>query len=146
MSKSQKIFVILLRMAMGWFLLYQGISAILNSAWTIEPLITSAKTFPEFYASVLDPGVLPYVTYMIKGLYILSGALLLLGIFVRIGALVGMMVMLFFYFPRLAFPYVGEQFYIVDTHLLITVVLAYLFAIRAGEFFGLGTFFKFSRY
>jgi thiosulfate dehydrogenase [quinone] large subunit len=145
MTRSQKLLVILLRMAVGWYLLYQGIVAF-NPNWSLAPYIANPHTFPNFYASIAQHGTLTYIEFLIKGMFILAGALLIGGIFVRIGALIGMALMLFFYFPLLAFPYVGPGYYLIDEHLLIAILLAYLFAIRAGEFFGIGTMFKFSRY
>ena len=146
MTRSQKLLVIFLRMAVGWFLLYQGITAILNPDWSLLPFIQPAYTFPEFYASISAQDILPYITYLVKGLFVISGALLIAGLFVRIGAFLGIILMLFFYFPGLSFPYVGSGYYIIDNNLLLAILLAYLFVIRAGEFFGLGTMFRFSRY
>jgi thiosulfate dehydrogenase [quinone] large subunit len=146
MTRTQTFLVILLRIAVGWFLLYQGIVAIFNPGWSILPLVQPAHTFPQFYAAVTQANVLMYVTYLIKGLFIIAGLSLILGILVRIGALLGILVTLFFYFPTLAFPYSGTGYYIIDPHLLVAIVLAYLFVVKAGEFFGLGKLLHFSRY
>jgi thiosulfate dehydrogenase [quinone] large subunit len=148
-NKPTKLFLILLRVAVGWFFLYQGITAILDPQWSVLPFISHAHTFPDFYTSVSDPVTASYMSYLIKGLYVLIGALIVSGLFVRIGALLGALIMLFFYFPLLQFPYVtyaGSVYYIVDYHLVMVILLLYLFAARAGEVFGLGTLFKFSRY
>jgi thiosulfate dehydrogenase [quinone] large subunit len=146
MSRIQKGVIIILRIIVGWFFLYAGISAIIDPSWSIEPFIQGAHTFSHFYQSISTPTILPYFTYLIKGIFVLSGGLLILGIFVRIGALFGMALMLFFYFPLLAFPYVTGGYYLVDYHIIAVIALLFLFTIRAGEFFGLGTMFKFSRY
>ncbi len=146
MSRSAKLFIILIRIAVGWYFLYQGIIAILNSSWSILPYIKDAHTFTGFYSYLAHSTLLPYLSYSIKGLFIIIGALLILGIFVRIASLLGALLMLFFYFPLLHFPYVSGTFYIIDEHAVMILLLLYLGAIRAGEFFGLGSMFRFSRY
>ncbi len=147
MSKTTKLSLILLRVAVGWYFLYEGIKAILNPNWSIEPLLKGAQSFPNFYGALLDPAFLPYVSYMVKGTLLLIGALIVIGIFVRVAALLGMIVvLLFYYFPHFSFPYASGTHYIVDQALILFLILVYLFFARAGEYFGLGTLFKFSRY
>jgi thiosulfate dehydrogenase (quinone) large subunit len=145
-TKGSKLFLILLRVVVGWFFLYQGITMILNPQWSLLPFIQNAQTFPDFYAALTASTLIPYINYLFKGLYILIGGLLILGLFVRPAALLGALIMLFLYFPLLKFPYVDSVYYIVDQHLVMVFVLMYLFAVRAGEFFGLGSMFHFSRY
>lgn len=150
MNKTTKLALILLRIATGWYFLYQGIVAITNPAWSITSLLPkNATMFPEFYAYILTPSVLPYISYLVKGTLLLIGALIAIGVFVRVAALLGMVLVLFLYLPTLNFPYVvnaGVTYYIVDPHFILLLILVYLFFARAGEYFGLGTFFKFSRY
>lgn len=150
MTKTTKLALIILRIATGWYFLYQGIVAITNSAWSVTTFLPkTASMFPEFYAYIETPGVLPYVSYLVKGTLLLIGFLIALGVFVRVAALLGMVLMLFLYLPTLNFPYVinaGVTYYIVDPHFIILLILVYLFFARAGEYFGLGTLFKFSRY
>ncbi|MDQ3014713.1 MAG: DoxX family membrane protein [bacterium] len=145
-TKVSKICLALLRIAVGWFLLYQGITAVLDPEWSIKPMIHNADTLAEFYDPIEDSDYLPYVSYVFKGLYILVGGLILLGLYVRPAALVGIVMMLFLYFPLLTFPYVNRDYFIVDQHLLLAITLLYLYAERAGEVFGLGTRFKLSRH
>ncbi|MBX4198353.1 DoxX family membrane protein [Candidatus Parcubacteria bacterium] len=145
-SKANKLVLILLRISVGWFFLYEGIISILDSQWTLLPFIKDARTFPEFYSYISQPELLPYLSFIAKGLFILIGALLIAGFFVRLGAFLGILLMLFFYFPLLSFPYVHPSHYIVDYHFVMIMVLLHLFVARAGEVFGLGSMFHFSRY
>lgn len=141
-TKVSKIFLALLRVAVGWFLLYQGITAFLDPEWSIKPMIRNADTFAEFYDPIEESDYLTYISYAFKGLYVVIGALILLGIYVRPAALVGVVMMVFLYFPLLEFPYVDKDYYLVDQHLLLAITLLYLYAERAGDVFGLGTIFK----
>lgn len=146
MNRKPKLFIVLLRVAAGWFLFYQGISAMLNSGSTILPLIKNPGTFPQFYAYVSSPSIVLSLSYIIKGALIVIGAMIILGLFVRLATLIGTTIVLFFYFPLLTFPYVTGGYYIVDGHIIFALVLLYLYAARAGEYFGLGTMFRVSRY
>lgn len=144
--KKPKILIALLRMALGWWFLYQGVSAMTQPNWTIEPFIKDAQTFPSFYAFIGAPPNLEYISYITKGLFLIIGVLLVLGIGSRIASFLGFLFMALFYFPHLNFPYVDSTYYIVDQHFIFGLILLYLFLARSGEYFGLGTMFKASRY
>ncbi len=146
MSRSSKLFIILLRIEVGWYFLYQGIVAILDSKWTLLSYIKNPGTFVGFYNTLAASSSLAYANYAIKGLLLVIGALLIIGAFVRIAGFLGVLIVLFFYFPLLHTPYVSSSYYIVDEHIIIALILLYLMAIRAGEFFGVGSMFRFSRY
>jgi thiosulfate dehydrogenase (quinone) large subunit len=141
-TKTSRLFLVILRIVVGWFLLYQGITAFLDPAWSLFSFIENAQTFPEFYNAVADPALEPFLTIAVKVLYIVIGGALITGLFVRSAALLGAALMIFLYFPRLSFPYVNEVNYIVDEHLLIAFVLLYLFTARAGEVFSLKRLFR----
>lgn len=138
MTRMQTVTLVALRIAVGWFLLYQGIIAIITPSWSILPMIKNAHTFSPFYASIGNSSTAALAGYVITGLFILVGALLILGLFVRIAALLGIGLMLFFYFPLLAFPKIGNSGYVVNEHLIIALTLLLLYFMRAGEYFSLG--------
>jgi thiosulfate dehydrogenase [quinone] large subunit len=144
--KKPKLFIALLRMALGWIFLYQGIVAITNPSWSLVPFIDHARTFPGFYASIMQEPMLGYVSYIVKGIFMIVGALLIVGAWARLAAFLGIILMLFFYFPVLHFPHVGDSYYIIDEHMIYILILLYLFMVRGSEFFGLGSMFKPSRY
>ena len=144
--RKPKLFIALLRIAVGWLFLYKGVLAIKDSSWSVLPFIKDAQTFPEFYAIVSAQPLLTYVTYSAKGIFIIAGVLLILGVGVRIASFLGVLLMSFFYFPILNFPRVGTSYYIVDEHLIYAIILLYLFAFNKKESFGLGSLFKSSRY
>jgi len=146
MGKKHKLFIVLLRVALGWLFLYKGFSAIVDPSWSIAPLIQDPLTFPEFYNTISDPLVVAYLSYAIKGLFLIIGGCLILGIGVRTVSFLGMALMLFFYFPLVQFPYVKGSYYIVNEHIIYLLLFLYMYFGRAGEYFGFGTMFKFSRY
>jgi len=147
MNRRPKLFVATLRIAIGWLFFYEGIEALLDPNWSLTSFIQNPLSFGHFYAYIInDPSLLLSLGYIVKGALVFIGALLILGLFVRVASVVGVALMLFFYFPLLAFPYVRGGYYIVDDHIIFALVLLYMFFARAGEYFGLGTMFRVSRY
>jgi thiosulfate dehydrogenase [quinone] large subunit len=144
--KKPKLFITLLRVSLGWVFLYQGIVAITDASWSLVPYIQNAKTFTGFYAGISAEPMLGYVSLVVKGVFILVGVLLILGLGHRLAPLAGIALMLFFYFPLLDFPRVGSVYYIVDEHIMYCFILAYLFVARTAEHFGISKLFHSSRY
>jgi uncharacterized membrane protein YphA (DoxX/SURF4 family) len=146
LSRSQKATIILLRLAVGWFFMYAGFVAFTSAGWSLIPQIKQAEILPQFYSTVATPTYLVLATYAVKTLYVLAGLFIFLGIFVRIGCLIGIGIMVFFYLPLLNVPYVSGGYYLVDYHIIMISALLFLFAIRAGDLFGIGSRFRFSTF
>lgn len=137
MAKMQKFFIVLLRLALGWFMFYAGITKVLNAGWSAEGYLRSAKTLPELFSWFLQPGVLPVINFVNEWGLTLLGVSLILGIFVRLSSVLGAVLMLLYYLPILKFPIVGEHSYIVDEHVIYILVLLFFAVLRAGRVWGL---------
>ncbi|MES2437369.1 MAG: DoxX family membrane protein [Patescibacteria group bacterium] len=137
MSKLSIISIVLLRISLGWYLLYWGIVAFTTEGWSIASLLENSDTFPEFYDAFSTPEMLNLLNTGFKIVLIAVGALLILGLFVRIVALIGAFIMLFLYFPLLKFPYVGTNQIIVNDYFIYAIALVYLHAARAGDYFSI---------
>ena len=137
MTQFQKTSLFLLRLAMGWFMFYAGITKVLNPAWSAVGYLKGAKTFPAFYQWLLSPGILPVVNFINEWGLTLLGVSLILGIFVRLSSSLGAVLMLLYYFPILQFPYPNSFSYIVDEHIIYALALILLASFRAGRVWGL---------
>lgn len=137
MSNGQKFWLFVLRVSMGWVMFYAGITKVLNPAWSAAGYLGAAKTFPAFYAWFLRPDILPFTNFFNEWGLTLLGVSLILGIGVRFGSVLGAALMLLYYFPVLTFPYIGQNSYIVDDHIIYALVLLYFAAVRAGRYWGL---------
>lgn len=135
--KFSNVSIFLLRIAMGWLMLYAGVTKLLNPAWSAEGYLKSAKTFAGFYQWFLQPNVLPIINFVNEWALTLLGLSLILGIMVRLSSLLGAILMLLYYFPVLGFPYVKPHSYIVDEHIIYALVLLFFAAVRAGRIWGL---------
>lgn len=136
MTKTQKTFLFLLRVALGWLFFYAGITKVLNPAWSAAGYLKGAKMFPEFYAWLASPEILPLTNFLNEWGLTLIGAALVLGIFVRFSAVLGAAMMLLYYFPVADFPYL-EHGFVVNEHIIYALALLILATFRAGWIGGL---------
>ena len=137
MTKSQKLFLFLTRIALGWLFFYAGITKVLNPNWSAAGYLRGVKTFTGFYDWLLTPTILPTVNFINEWGLTLLGVSLILGIFVRLSSVLGAALMILYYLPILDFPYVGEHSYLVDEHIIYALTLLYFAAVRAGRVMGL---------
>lgn len=136
MTQFQKVSLFIIRIALGWMYFYAGITKVLNSAWSAEGYIKGAKNFVGMYQYFLDPGILPIVNFMNQWGLLLLGISLIFGVFVRLSAACGILLMLMYYFVILQFPHPNPQSYIVDQHIIYIAVLLYFIAVSAGRVWG----------
>lgn len=136
MARFHHISLFLLRIAMGWMMFYSGITKVIDPEWSSQGYLAIAKTFTGFYQWLASPGVLPIVDFLNEWGLTLLGVSLILGIAVRLSSVLGAVLMLFYWFPVLDFPY-AEHGFIVNSHVIFALVLLYFAAVRAGRIWGL---------
>lgn len=137
MSKLQKFSLVFLRIALGWMFIYAGVSKILDPKWSAEGFLKAAKTFPEFYAWFATTANLPWVNLLNEWGLVLLGVSLVIGLWVRFSALLGIVLMGLYYFPNLQFPYANSHYFIVDSHIIFIFSLLTVWAFKAGRYWGL---------
>ena len=115
---------------------YAGITNILGPAWTSAGYLGAAKTFPGFYSWFASPANIGWVNFLNEWGLTLIGISLILGLGVRLSSILGVSLMLLYYFPVLEFPKV-EHGLIVDDHIIYAAILLFLAAVRAGRYYGL---------
>ena len=137
MTQAQKISLFLLRVVLGWMYLYAGITKIINPNWSAAGYLRGAKTFPVFYQWLVSPSLLPITNFVNEWGLTLLGLSLILGLFVRLSSSLGAIMMLLYYLPILTFPYIKDNSYLVDQHIIYASALLVLGALRAGRIWGL---------
>lgn len=137
MSKNEKIIIFALRLALGWVFFYAGLSKILDPRWSAEMFLKGAKTFNPLYQFFTQPNLLPTVNFLNEWGLTLLGVSLILGVGVRLSSILGILLMILYYFPQLNFPYVGRNSYLIDQHVIFILLLVYFYLIRAGRVWGL---------
>lgn len=137
MIKYQKASLFILRISLGWVFLYAGITKILNPNWTAAGFLKGATNMTGFFNYLMQPNVLPAVDLLNQLGLTLLGVSLILGLFVRVSAPSGVVLMVLYYLPKLDFPHPSNTSYIVDDHIVYALVLIYFAVINAGKYWGL---------
>lgn len=108
MDKLKPLFLLLLRVAVGWHLLYEGLIKLFSPGWSASGYLESSYGFLSgFYHSLAaNPATLRIVDFLnIWGL-ILIGTGLFLGILTRFSAVSGIVLLFLYYF---AYPPFGSH-------------------------------------
>ncbi len=126
-----------LRLALGWLFFYAGITKVFNPDWSAAGYLNNAKTFAGFYQYLASPALLPAVNFLNEWGLTLIGLSLILGFGVKISSVLGMALMVLYYFPVLDFPYPNPHSLIVDEHFIYFFSLWLLRDLKAGEIWGL---------
>jgi uncharacterized membrane protein YphA (DoxX/SURF4 family) len=143
-KKTTYLILSLLRIAIGWHLLYEGLIKLFNPGWTASGYLESA-TGPLaglFHAMAANEMILAIVNILNTWGLVLIGLGLFLGLFTRISQVAGI-VLLFFYYgshpPVLTEPGFfreGSYFFISKDFLEMMALLALMF-FPTGHYLGL---------
>lgn len=149
----QLVTLVLLRFLIGWHLLYEGISKILNPNWTSAGFLKESQWIMSGVSKwiVSNPEVLKVVDILNTWGLIAIGLGLILGLFTRVAAISGA-ILLLVYFMNNA-PITGIEYsiptegnnLIVNRTLIEAVALFTLAVFPTGSFFGLDTLFDKSK-
>ena len=133
MQKWEGLVVSILRMAIGWHFLYEGIAKITAGSWSSQSYLANSTSFfsPFYHWLAASPaiGVIDWLN--IIGL-ILIGLALFLGFFTRMASVSGVVLLLLYYFayPPYGFSLIttsGEShLYIVNYQLFEAIALIFL--------------------
>jgi thiosulfate dehydrogenase [quinone] large subunit len=135
-KEKTKIGLVTLRLGMGWYFFYAGLSKILNPEWTSAGYLSGAKTLPGLFEWFAQAGNVGWVDFLNEWGLLLIGLSLILGLLVRYASIAGMVLMVFYWLPVLDFPYVGHGI-IVDDHIIYMLVFYVFIKAQAGMHFGL---------
>src|SRR3989344_9521779 len=137
LNKLEARWIFLPRIALGWLMFYAGITKVLDPEWTAAGYAMSAETFPGLYAFFASPVNIGWINFVNEWGLTFLGISLILGIGVRLSSILGVALMVLYYFAILQFPYPNAHAYIVDDHIIYALILVFFVATRAGRSFGL---------
>ncbi|MBE0655896.1 MAG: DoxX family membrane protein [Bacteroidales bacterium] len=149
LDTPQKISLVVLRVAIGWHFLYEGITKILNPTWTAYGYLMDSEGFLSglFANMASNPGTMQIVDFMnIWGLTLI-GLGLMSGFLTQVSVLAGILILLFYYLshPALigvnyAIPSEGNYLWINKT-LIEMISLCVLYYFPTGRIIGIDRFF-----
>ncbi len=146
-SRQQRsIFIVLtiLRIAIGWHFLYEGLTKLLNAEWTAAGYLESA-TGPlagAYHALAASDSILAFVNILNTWGLVLIGLGLILGLFTRIAQLAGIGLLLLYYLshpPVFSEPgfFREGSYFIISKDFLEMMALVVLMFFPTGQFLGL---------
>ena len=140
--------LVLLRMLIGWHLLYEGISKLLMPNWTSALFLGDSQWILSGFADwiVSNDGVLSAVDFLNTYGLIAIGAGLILGLLTQVAAWAGAALLLVYYLNNI--PLIGIEYsmpaegnyLIVSKSLIEAVALLVLALFPTGSVFGLDVF------
>ena len=150
-SRLKVCVITIIRAAIGWHFLYEGLSKLLMENWSSQSYLANATGFLSGFYHWLASGeaVVKVVDmFNVYGL-ILIGLALFLGIFIRLASTAGILLLVLYYF---AYPPFGTSlfgspeghFYIVNRN-FIEAILLLGFVISKQQGYGIGQLIKFGK-
>lgn len=152
-SRLQLISLTVLRVLVGWHLLYEGVSKLINPYWSSVAYLLDSKWLLSGVAEtiVANPTLLSISDNVNMWGLTLIGTLLLLGLFTRHAAVAGAILVLLYYL--FAPPFLGLEYskpaegsyLIVNKNLIEACTLWVLYVLPTSHIIGLDRFFKVTR-
>jgi thiosulfate dehydrogenase (quinone) large subunit len=144
-SRTQLVFLVALRVAIGWHLMYEGLVKIFQPGWSSYGYLMDSKGwFSDFFHNMAaNTGLLIVVDFLNMWGLTLVGFAMIAGVFTQI-AKVGALIMLLFYFvahpPLMMADYIfpGEGSYLwVNKNLIEFLAVGVLFVFPTGHIIGI---------
>lgn len=144
-SQGQIIFLLLLRISIGWHFAYEGLSKIIHPGWSSAGyLMDSRGLFASFFQSMAaNEGLMKVVDLLnIWGL-ILVGLGLILGLFSRVAKIGGILLLLLYYLSHPPFLSAGYlipsegNYLIVNKNLIEMLAIAVLYVFPTARIIGI---------
>ncbi len=148
LNSLQLLALVILRIAIGWHLLYEGLIKLLTPDWSAASYLELSRwLFADFFQAIAaNSTLLTMVNYLnIYGL-ILIGLGLILGCLTRLASIAGALLLLLYYVANPPFMASGlgipteGHYLIIDKTLIEAVILIILAVIPTGTFLGLDAF------
>ncbi len=140
--KAKTYILLFLRVAAGWHFLYEGIIKLLQPGWSSEAYLSGSFGLLSGFFHWLgsDPGMVQVIDFINVWGMILLGTGLFIGLFIRISAISGILLLLLYYFayPPFGSPYFGlspeGHYWIINRNLIEILVLAVVCFFPVREF------------
>ena len=137
MSKIDRMFLFILRFLMAWTFLYAASHQIVGE-FSVVGFLKTTKTNHALFEPFTTPFMAPITTFLVAYGHLALGLSLLLGLMVRLSGLVGAALLMTYWLAHMDWPYIeNHNNFIVDYHVVYSVVLVFLAVKGAGKVCGL---------
>lgn len=135
--------VAILRILIGWHFLFEGIVKLYNPEWTsFGYLATAQGPFKGIFTMLVGDATIGWVDTLNIIALMVVGITFTLGIFERVGAIVGMGLLALYFFAHPPFPGLTQMnvegsYWLVNKNLIELVACLVIFQLPTGSYFGL---------
>ena len=140
--------VVLMRIFIGWHFLYEGVIKIYNPDWTSFGYLASAQgPLKSVFSALTNEPVLGGVDMLNMTALIVVGLTLILGIFEKLGAFVGIGLLAMYYLAHPSFPWLTQvnvegSYWFINKNLIELVACLVIYQLPTGHYFGLRRIFN----
>ncbi|MGC9341951.1 MAG: DoxX family membrane protein [Bacteroidales bacterium] len=148
LSNGQQTVLVILRLAIGWHFLYEGIVKLINPNWSAVGYLMDSQGFLSgfFHSMASNPGTMEVVDVLNAWGLTAIGLGLMLGLFTQLATLAGIVLLIFYYLSHPSFigasyaiPSEGNYLWINKT-LIEAIALLVLYYFPTGKNVGLDRF------
>lgn len=130
-TNGQVTALVILRMLIGWHLLYEGVVKLYNPSWSAGPFLMDSKgIFSQFFFDLAsNPAVLNVVDFLNVWGLIAIGLGLILGLFNKVAAIAGAILLSLYYLSHP--PFIGLKYALPSegSYLIVNKNLIEIFAL-----------------
>jgi thiosulfate dehydrogenase [quinone] large subunit len=140
--------LIILRLLIGWHFLYEGVIKLYNPQWTAKGYLLSADGFmSDLFVSLAGDGLINTIDFLNIAALLIIGITLIIGFAERLGAWLGIGLLLMYYFAHPPFPGLEQvnvegNYWIVNKNLIEAAALFVLASMPTGDVFGIKRLFQ----
>ena len=135
--------VVLMRIFIGWHFLYEGVIKLYNPDWTSFGYLASAQgPLKPVFIALSSETVLGWVDVMNMTALIVVGITLILGIYEKLGAFIGIGLLALYYLAHPPFPWLMQanvegSYWFVNKNLIELAACMVLYQFPTGQYFGI---------
>ena len=140
---SLKKSVVVLRILIGWHFLYEGVIKLYDPEWTSFGYLASAQgPLKQFFLLMTDQAIINWTDGLNIAALIIVGLTLTLGVFERIGAIIGIGLLAMYYLAHPSFPWLEQintegNYWFVNKNLIEMAALMVIYQLPTADYFGL---------
>ncbi len=137
-----------MRVLIGWHFLYEGAIKIFNPGWTAKfYLLSSEGIFKSFFFWLAGDGMIGIIDFLNVACLLIVGLALVLGVFERLGAWIGIALLLLYYFAHPAFPGLQQagtegSYFLINKNLIEAAALYVIYLCPTGQYFGISRYLR----
>lgn len=135
--------IVFLRVLIGWHFLYEGVVKLYNPDWTsFGYLATAQGPLKPIFLAIANEPMIGWADTLNWMALMFVGITLLLGIFEKKGALVGILLLAMYYWAHPPFPWLMQvnvegSYWFVNKNLIELAACMVIYQYPTGQYFGL---------